>query len=377
MRLKGRLWGWAIALALASWILATVPAPPAHADATRSAQWFLSYLHVAEAQKISTGAGVTVAVIDTGVDANHADLRGSILQGFDVVPGETGNGWHDPNGHGTNMAGLIVAHGHDGSGALGIAPSTKVLPIRALDASSNLQGGDPVASAIDLAVQRHAQVISISAASGPSDTLQPAVERAIAADIVVVAAAGNTPGDLEVDLPARIPGVVAVAAIDHNGDRAATSVTGPEIALAAPGVEIVSTNNDGRYSVGTGTSGATAIVAGAVALVRSKFPSMPATEVIHRLTATAIDKGPPGRDDQYGYGVLNILGALTANVPPLTPTPDATSQPATPEASPPPLGATEPPNSAPPVVAIALGIAVVTVVLLLGVALLRRASRRA
>jgi len=111
--------------------------------------------------------------------------------------------------------------------------------------------------------------------------------------------------------------VLAVGGIDRYGRRAAISVTGPQIDLVAPAVDIYSTSIDGKYRKGTGTSDATAIVAGAVALIRSKYPHLPAREVVHRLTATAVDKGPPGRDDEYGYGVIDIVAALTADVPPL------------------------------------------------------------
>ncbi|GAB3945999.1 hypothetical protein GCM10027614_38690 [Micromonospora vulcania] len=93
------------------------------------------------------------------------------------------------------------------------------------------------------------------------------------------------------------------------------SVTGPEIDVVAPAVDIYSTSIDGKYRRGTGTSDATAIVAGAAALIRSKYPHLPASEVAHRLTATAVDKGPPGRDDEYGYGVIDLVAALTADVP--------------------------------------------------------------
>ncbi len=104
----------------------------------------------------------------------------------------------------------------------------------------------------------------------------------------------------------------------------------------APAVDIYSTSYGGKYSKGTGTSSATAIVAGAAALIRSKYPNLPAQEVKHRLTATAIDKGPPGRDDEYGYGVIDLVAALTADVPPLgfesaVATPPASTQAAQPE----------------------------------------------
>jgi subtilisin family serine protease len=118
--------------------------------------------------------------------------------------------------------------------------------------------------------------------------------------------------------PAIYDGVVAVGATDQDGNVASISVTGSPMVLSAPGARIVSADKTG-YAIGDGTSASTAIVAGAAALVRSKYPNLSAKEVVHRLTATATDKGPPGRDPQYGYGVLNLVGALTANVPPATP----------------------------------------------------------
>lgn len=148
---------------------------------------------------------------------------------------------------------------------------------------------------------------------------------------MVVAAAGNRPDDKKVIYPAAYPGVLAVGGVDRNGRHAEISVTGPEVVLAAPAVDIMTTgtraNGGNGYHLGRGTSDATAIVAGAVALVRAKYPHLKAPEVIHRLTATATDKGAPGRDDQYGYGIVNIVKALTADVPPL---PEASLVPANP-----------------------------------------------
>jgi subtilisin family serine protease len=135
------------------------------------------------------------------------------------------------------------------------------------------------------------------------------------------------------------PGVVAAVGVDKSGQRAAISVAGPQAVLAAPAVDIVSTNTGGGYRIGTGTSDATAIIAGVAALVRSKFPQLSAREVIHRMTATAIDKGKPGRDDEYGYGIVNPVGALTADVPPLTESPSPGS------AAPPSIGAQPEPGN--------------------------------
>nr|WP_269476424.1 type VII secretion-associated serine protease mycosin [Phytohabitans suffuscus] len=268
-----------------------------------------------EAHKHSLGDDVIVAVVDTGVDP-HPDLRSNLLPGIDLT-GTTGDGREDTDSHGTGIAGLVAAHGTGpNSGALGIAPRSKIVPIRARGPIG--QGdSDNLARGIEWALQNDVRVINASSSGGPSPRLRQAIEAAIQADVVVVAAAGNRPTDLSVTFPAAYEGVLAVGATDREGNHAAVSVTGEQVAISAPGVDIYSTSINGKYSKATGTSAATAIVAGAAALVRSRFPGLSAQEVIHRLTATATDKGPPGRDEQYGYGVLNIVAALTADVPPL------------------------------------------------------------
>ncbi|WP_256566558.1 type VII secretion-associated serine protease mycosin [Micromonospora sp. A3M-1-15] len=293
-----------------------IEAPPPRTDPVRNSEWHLRYLKADQAQRHATGAGVTVAVPDTGI-ALHPDLRKNLLPGLDTTNNKAGDGRRDLDGHGTGMAGLIAAHGGPGNtGILGIAPEAKLLPIRGKERS---EGGntEDLAAGIDFAIEHGADVISISAAAGADIRLQQAIRAAIQANIVVVAAAGNTTESSIVEYPASSPDVIAVGGIDRNGNRAAISVSGPEIDVVAPAVDIYSTGINGGYRVGTGTSDATAIVAGAAALIRSKYPDLPAQEVAHRLTATAIDKGPPGRDDEYGYGVIDLVAALTADVPPL------------------------------------------------------------
>ncbi|WP_435829887.1 type VII secretion-associated serine protease mycosin [Micromonospora costi] len=290
--------------------------PALRSDAPiREDQWHLRSLQVGAAHELSEGQGIVVAVPDTGVDP-HPDLRRNLLPGIDIL-GDHSDGRHDSNSHGTGIAGLIAAHGSSKTtGALGIAPRAKILPIRS-SASNNFGSADDLAAGIEFAITHGAQVINISSGGGSTPRLIRAVDSALAADIVVVAAAGNSPQQASIGYPASHPAVVAVGGVDRTGKRAAVSLTGPQVDLTAPAVDIYSTSYDGKYSKGTGTSSATAIVAGAAALVRSKYPYLPAREVVHRLTATAVDKGPPGRDDEYGYGVIDIVAALTADVPPL------------------------------------------------------------
>ncbi|SBT68789.1 type VII secretion-associated serine protease mycosin [Micromonospora sediminicola] len=282
----------------------------------RADQWHLDYLDSGEANAVSTGAGVVVAVLDTGVDP-HPDLRTNLLRGVSAIPGDPGDGWSDENSHGTGMAGLIAAHGQAGNkGARGIAPAARILPIKSSGADNNGQPED-LARGIDIAIAQHADVISISSSGSSTPELVRSIKQALLANIIVVAAAGNRPEDAFVGYPAAEEGVIAVGGVDRTGAHASVSVSGPEIDVVAPAVDIYSTSYGGKYSKGTGTSSATAIVAGAAALIRSKYPNLPAAEVAHRLTATAVDKGPPGRDDQYGYGVIDLVAALTADVPPL------------------------------------------------------------
>jgi subtilisin family serine protease len=131
-----------------------------------------------------------------------------------------------------------------------------------------------------------------------------------------------------VNYPAAYPGVVAVAGTDQRGNHAPVSVTGPQIVLAAPATNIVQPYPDHKYAVGSGTSASAAIVAGAAALIRSRFPKLSAAEVIHRLTSTALDRGSPGRDDEYGYGLINIVSALSAHIATARPSPESSMSPA-------------------------------------------------
>ena len=313
---------WVAAVAAASLAATLAAAGPAYAaDPVRDGQWFVDYLHVDDAQRYSQGEGIVVGVVDTGVDAGHPDLSGSVLPGY-TVPPLTGDSHTDLVGHGTGLAGIIAAHGR----ARGIAPKAKILPVL----HTQLAHGGEFPGGVRWAVDHGATVICLAYYGDDSPTERADIAYAVSKDVVVVAAIGNTdfPGGR---FPAAYPGVVSAAGVDRNGIHSTISVVAPNATLAAPSDDIVQPDTRADpsrtgYSVGTGTSISTAIIAGAAALVRAKFPKLSAVEVIHRLTATADDKGPPGRDDEYGYGIVNLVKALTADVPPLTPsaTPPAT-----------------------------------------------------
>ncbi len=292
-------------------------APAAMADTVRDSQWYLKYLNIEAAHKITKGAGVTVAVIDTGVDGSHPDLTGNVLPGLDdaIKPASPANGWVDSDGHGTSMGGIIAGHGRGGGseGILGIAPEAKILPVRTKNKEGDLsQTGQ---KAFDVIRAGGAKVLNLSYGRDVSASMQYLLDQALDNDVSIVAAVGNLPDATEVKFPANHPGVIAVAGVDRNGNHSKISVTGPRVVLSAPSDDIISTRPNGGTGVADGTSNATAIVSGAVALLRAKFPDLPQREIANRLIATAIDKGPPGRDDQYGYGVIDINAALTADIP--------------------------------------------------------------
>ncbi|WP_374272481.1 S8 family serine peptidase [Actinoplanes sp. M2I2] len=296
-------------------VAAQIPSTPAFADSVRERQWYLRSLNIAQSQAITTGSGVIVAVLDSGTYP-HPDIKRNLLTGSDQTPSGPGDGRSDSDGHGTRMAALIAGHGRGSvTGIQGIAPSAKILPV---DITNDGRGhSDLMAKGVSWASSKSARVINISGAAGPGFELQDAINDAIKADIVIVAATGNTSSDAIINYPAAFDGVLAVGSTGRNGKYSSSSVKDDKVQICAPGVDIISAQPPDSYGSATGTSDSTAIVSGAAALIRAKFPRLTAIEVIHRLTATADDVGTPGRDDECGFGRLNIVKALTADVPPL------------------------------------------------------------
>ncbi len=285
-------------------------------DSVRNDQWQIDLLKGQKAWRLSTGSGVIVAVVDSGVAGDHPDLAGQVLPGIDLV-NLGGDGTADAVGHGTTVAGLIAGHNNDGEGVLGLAPDAKILPVRVLDAENKYNDATVVAQGVVWAVDHGAKVINLSLGGGVfSAALAEAIDYAFARDVVVVACVGNLlpGGTTSVWHPASEPGVLAVSALNSTGDLWPRSLTGPETVLAAPGAGLVGARPGGYQRV-QGTSFASPLVSAAAALIRSRWPEMSAANVVQRLIATADDTGPPGRDDTFGFGVVDPYGALTADVP--------------------------------------------------------------
>jgi subtilisin family serine protease len=231
------------------------------------------------------GAGVKVAVLDSGVQATHPDLAGAVVPGSDrVVAG--GDGTNDQNGHGTHVAGILGAR-DQGVGGIGGAPRTTIMTVRVLDA--NGQGDiSQLINGINFAVGNGAKVISMSLGGpNPSSSLQTTVAAAIASGVVMVAAAGND-GTCNAAYPAAYPGVISVAATGQGVDALAPfSQHGPDVDLAAPGTNIWSDYLGGTYLSMSGTSMATPYVSAAAALVVAKCPGITPAQVEARLESTA------------------------------------------------------------------------------------------
>lgn len=281
-------------------------------------EWHLDALDVYSAQAQARGDGVVVAVIDSGVDAQHPDLAGQVLPGAGFGSSKGTDGTTDTDGHGTAMAGIIAATGRDG-GALGIAPGAKILPVASSEKEQFTL--DVVAESIRWATDHGAKVINMSLgfSSSMTPTLVKAVNYAIEKDVVLVAATGNE--GRAVSAPANIQGVIAVSGTTRDGKPWASSNVGADTVLSAPAAGIVTTSPKSVYPSGyaevDGTSAASAIVSGVAALVRAKHPRMPAKDVVNALIKSAKDLAEPGRDATTGFGVVDPVGALTAQLPPV------------------------------------------------------------
>jgi type VII secretion-associated serine protease mycosin len=303
-----------LAIAAAS-VLAPMglPAAPALADSTRDDSWHLKALEVPELHKITQGEGVVVAVIDTGVDAKHQDLKDNVLPGVDFYD-EDAKGGVDRVGHGTAMASLIAGHGHgrgNRDGVLGIAPKAKILPVTIKSERSPLIQPTAIAAGINWAVDHGADIINVSLSSSFNDELNRAVERAYQRNVIVVAAVGNRKESI-IASPASHQSAMAVNGTDRKGTISEeAALPAEQVDIAAPGEEIMQALPGNSYRAGTGSSNSTALVSGALALVKAEYPNLNGYEMFQRLLETTRDEGEPGHDLHYGWGALDIRQALT------------------------------------------------------------------
>jgi type VII secretion-associated serine protease mycosin len=308
------------AMALAG-ALMLAAAPPASADQTRRDQWSLNVLHAESVWKISKGKGVTVAVIDTGVNAEHQDLKGNVLKGKDFVDGDDDASPNESDSnlsatHGTEMASLIAGHGHGAGaadGVIGLAPEVKILPIR--------WGGADFSDEIRYAVDRGASVISMSVSTSQDFTAdREAVDYALKRNVLIVTASGNEGESGQIDFPGEYPGVLTVGGVNNSGNIWEGSNYGPQVLLTAPATNIVSAGWPGnKLRVGTGTSASAALTAAAAALIKSKFPDLTPGQIANRLVKTAVlpesAEGISLPDQKYGYGIIQPLAALKNDIP--------------------------------------------------------------
>jgi subtilisin family serine protease len=261
---------------------------------------------------------IIIAIVDTGVDLKHPDLKNKLVQGYNVLTGGKTPPMDD-NGHGTHAAGIAGAETNNRIGIAGTAPKCRIMPIKALDKVGNGNLFD-VSLGIVWAVDHGARVLNLSLGGPNGKTLERAVQYALMKNVVVVAAMGND-GKNKKAYPAAFKGVIAVGSIDFDKTRSSFSNYGDWISVVAPGSNILSTmptynttmtefEKEKEYDYLDGTSMATPIVSGIVALMLSRNPNYTPAEVKSRLESTAIDLGKKGYDIEYGHGLVNALKAV-------------------------------------------------------------------
>ncbi|MFE9996433.1 type VII secretion-associated serine protease mycosin [Streptomyces avermitilis] len=298
-------------------VLASTAVVPAYAESTREQQWFLDAMKAEQMWQTSTGNGITVAVIDSGVDPVNPDLKGRILPGKDFATGQPGDEHVDYEGHGTGMAGLIAGTGAygGGKGAFGLAPGAKILPIRmpkaetaANQAEASKRFNEVAPKAIRYAAESGAQVINISLGQAEgSAELTAAVKYALENGSLIFAAVGNSGNKgNQVEYPAATPGVVGVGAVGKDLRKTAESEFGPQVDMAAPGEDMVEAcGTETGLCKSHGTSDATALASASAALIWSKHPTWTNNQVL-RVMLNTIGGPTDGskRNDSIGYGIV-------------------------------------------------------------------------
>ncbi|MFJ8211841.1 S8 family serine peptidase [Streptomyces sp. NPDC096033] len=306
---------WKATSALVGLLLAGVAATPAHAETVRSKQWHLNAMKADDIWKISTGKGVTVAVIDSGV-ARIPELEGQVLPGKDFAPDTIeGDERTDYKDHGTGMAAVIAGNGKGPGGvesAFGLAPGAKILSLRVDLYGNGISHDTTLRDAIRYAADSEAKILNISLGGwGDTDELRSAVRYALAKGKLIFAGVGND-GAAQVNYPAGIPGVVGIGAVDADGAATKESTHNNSVDMSAPGIDIVAACNGSTGLCNShGTSDATALTSASAALLWSVHPTWTNNQILRVLLNTA---GKPvdgvERNDYIGYGVVRPRVAL-------------------------------------------------------------------
>jgi type VII secretion-associated serine protease mycosin len=313
---------------LAASLLLTVSASSAViADSVRDQQYWLDDYGFTTAWESSQGEGVKIAIIDTGIDSTHPSLQGVVVGGADMsglgsTDGQTPVGSYSY--HGTMVASIAAGRGE--SEIIGAAPKAEILSVSIAFGVEGLDTDSQIADGIIWAVDNGAKVINLSLTRNSvtwPESWDQAFSYAFKNDVVIVAAAGNrADGTEEVSAPATIPGVISVAGLDKNGTPSQSfSTDGLTLGVTAPSEDLIGAYPGGEYRIWSGTSGATPIVSGMVALIRSMYPDMDASNVVNRVISTATRDGFEGYSTSFGHGVINPTQALLAEVPLVTSNP--------------------------------------------------------
>jgi membrane-anchored mycosin MYCP len=306
--------------ALGMALVSALPAGAATVPRPRPDEWWFAPWSIEQkVWPVTQGRGVTVAVLDGGVNATLPEIAGAVLPGGDMSGhGTDGRTDLSEYGHSTSMAGLIAGQGGGRSRFVGTAPQAKILPVDVTGgAISPDRLATTLANGIRFAVDHGAKVIAMplgAQASSPCPSMvMDAIAYAVRRDAVLVAAAGNSGNtDNDVEFPASCPGVLAVGATDGHSRPWSQTQAHDYVSVAAPGADMptMGKNKNYYYAHTNGTSNSTALVSAAAALVRAANPTMSARGVVHRLIATALDVNTPGWDAQTGYGIVRINRAL-------------------------------------------------------------------
>lgn len=275
-------------------------------DPYLGSQWHLPKIGAATAWDAATGAGITIAILDTGVDGAHPDLAGRMVAGWNIADNNANTA--DVYGHGTKVAGAAAASLNNGLGVSGVAGGARIMPIR-ISGTDGRASLSAMAQGLTWAADHGARVANISYLSADSAAVNSAASYMKSKGGLVLTSAGNYGTDEGI---AATTSMIPVSATDGSDNKTSWSSYGSYVALSAPGQGIYTTVNGGAYGSVSGTSFSSPISAGVVALMMSANPSLSSSAIERLLYSSAVDLGTPGRDSLYGYGRVDAAAAVQA-----------------------------------------------------------------